>query len=205
MRNLYLLESLNLSHNKLQELQSSDFLQFPFLMHLDLSHNLLTSLPEAVAATTNLTYLNIGYNQISALEETFFSRLVNLTTAILSNNPITSLPASVAEATELTVLEVRQVSAVSLCTKTCDLQLRDTKLTAIPDLPSNITSLVITGGQLGEPNESVGLLSDLTECNLSHCGISSIGYPLLYLFAAQCSQWYVGSSLLDGSTFERFC
>ncbi|KAL0074197.1 hypothetical protein J3Q64DRAFT_1779040 [Phycomyces blakesleeanus] len=59
------LTSLSLANNTLARLQSLELLQS--LTHLDVSHNLLDRIPEALSCLFNLQYLNLAHNKISSV------------------------------------------------------------------------------------------------------------------------------------------
>lgn len=105
-RGLYLLESLDLRRNALSEVSAGELVAMPFLFALDLSHNSLTSVPQALEKLTVLTDLNLSNNKIASLECSF-APLVNLTRVNLSHNALDSTTAlQFSDAADLTELKV---------------------------------------------------------------------------------------------------
>ncbi|XP_017286207.1 volume-regulated anion channel subunit LRRC8D [Kryptolebias marmoratus] len=99
------LESLHLSHNKLESLSPALFL-LPKLRHLDVSHNSITVLPPDVGLVHNLQHLAINSNKLEALPKPLF-RCTKLKVLCLGNNALTTLPDAVGQLVQLTHLELR--------------------------------------------------------------------------------------------------
>ena len=78
------------------------------LCTLDLSHNLLGTLPDGIFMNTNLTSLDLSHNQLSTLTTTTLQGLTHLQTLDLSHNAITALPAGAF--TDLISLETLKIS-----------------------------------------------------------------------------------------------
>lgn len=110
---------LNLQNNQIKALRSQIFAGFKNLQYLDLSNNLLTTLPElfiapgsatelidlrlqnnqlqtlpaqAFANLQKLEFLNLADNQLTELSPQFFAALPNLKTLIVGRNLIKRLP-----------------------------------------------------------------------------------------------------------------
>lgn len=77
------------------------------LRKLDLSYNLLSTLPMSIYRLSSLTVLNLSNNELIALPETM-SALVSLKTVDLSCNHLTVLPCGLGMASELEHIFVRQ-------------------------------------------------------------------------------------------------
>jgi len=104
-RSLYLLESLNLKHNMLTEIDAVELTSMPFLFALDIADNSLTALPNVLDRLTLLTHIDASHNRISQLECSF-APLTNLTYVDLSHNAIESSNMDFSEAGDLTYINV---------------------------------------------------------------------------------------------------
>ncbi|XP_026170128.1 volume-regulated anion channel subunit LRRC8D [Mastacembelus armatus] len=99
------LESLYLSHNKLESLPPALF-TLPKLRHLDVGHNSITVLPSDVGLLNNLQHLAINSNKVEMLPKQLF-RCNKLKGLCLGHNALTSLPESVGQLVQLTQLELK--------------------------------------------------------------------------------------------------
>lgn len=75
------------------------------LKHLSLSHNLLTTLPQAINSCCHLERLNLESNKLTVIPEAVFS-LAALRVLQLSDNSIKVMPASIAHLSALRMLLV---------------------------------------------------------------------------------------------------
>ena len=80
--------------------------ELPKGTHLDLSHNLLTWLPEDFGQLTHVTHLDLSKNQVTELPE-YFGQLKNLKWLDLSNNLLTCLPVSFSQLKNLKWLDLK--------------------------------------------------------------------------------------------------
>ena len=117
------------------------------LTSLDLSNNLLTSLPDSIEQLTNLTSLNLSNNSLTSLPESI-EQLTNLTSLSLSSNSLTSLPESIRQLTNLISLDLSNNSLTVLSESIGRL--------------TNLTSLHLGANKLTELPESIGQLTNLT-------------------------------------------
>ena len=88
------LVDINLSHNKIHQLKSDQFIDLKSLKYLNLSHNQIQSLDQLnLTNSFELIELDVSYNQISHLSaDLFHACLKNLKKIDLSYNEIANLP-----------------------------------------------------------------------------------------------------------------
>ncbi|XP_060127311.1 leucine-rich repeats and immunoglobulin-like domains protein 1 [Zootoca vivipara] len=82
---------LNLSHNKLTEIDPSDFSNLPNLREVHLNNNELTAIPSLGAASAHITSLYLNRNKISSIEASQLEPYIALGTLDLSSNNITEI------------------------------------------------------------------------------------------------------------------
>nr|XP_060622385.1 leucine-rich repeats and immunoglobulin-like domains protein 1 [Anolis sagrei ordinatus] len=82
---------LNLSHNKLTEIDPSAFAKLPNLREVRLNNNELTAIPFLGAASAHITYLYLNRNKIHSIEASQLEPYVALETLDLSSNNITEI------------------------------------------------------------------------------------------------------------------
>ncbi|KAM3843682.1 leucine-rich repeats and immunoglobulin-like domains protein 1 isoform 2-T2 [Vipera latastei] len=102
---------LNLSHNKLTEIDPSAFTNLPKLREVRLNNNELTAIPSLGAASAHITslFLYLGNNRISVLDTKAFNSLSrSLLTLRLNKNRIVQLPVKAFKLPHLTQLELNR-------------------------------------------------------------------------------------------------
>ncbi|XP_062978120.1 leucine-rich repeats and immunoglobulin-like domains protein 1 isoform X2 [Elgaria multicarinata webbii] len=82
---------LNLSHNKLTEIDPSAFAKLPNLREVRLNNNELTAIPSLGAASAHITSLYLNRNKIHSIEASQLEPYVALETLDLSSNNITEI------------------------------------------------------------------------------------------------------------------
>ncbi|XP_039184698.1 leucine-rich repeats and immunoglobulin-like domains protein 1 isoform X1 [Crotalus tigris] len=82
---------LNLSHNKLTEIDPSAFTKLPKLREVRLNNNELTAIPSLGAASAHITSLFLNRNRIHGIEASQLEPYVSLETLDLSSNNITEI------------------------------------------------------------------------------------------------------------------
>ncbi|XP_057561071.1 leucine-rich repeats and immunoglobulin-like domains protein 1 isoform X2 [Hippopotamus amphibius kiboko] len=103
--------SLNLSYNKLSEIDPAGFEDLPNLQEVYLNNNELTAIPSLGAASSHILslFLNLASNRISTLESGAFDGLSrSLLTLRLSKNRITQLPVKAFKLPRLTQLDLNR-------------------------------------------------------------------------------------------------
>ncbi len=185
---LFNLKSLDLSFNKISfEFSNSNLSfrnSFPNLQTLNISNNLLKSLPEL---PSNLKYLNISNNSITSLN-ILPNSLDNL---ILDNNLITSISKLPENLKYLSVKSNKLTSLSELPKKLKSLTLDNnliasisklpenlTKfsasnnlLTSLPELPESLTQIILDNNLIKSlPN----LPNNLIQLNISHNSLTSL-------------------------------
>ncbi|XP_076984877.1 leucine-rich repeats and immunoglobulin-like domains protein 1 isoform X2 [Tamandua tetradactyla] len=104
-------QSLNLSYNKLSEIDPTDFEDLPNLQEVYLSNNELTAIPSLGAASSHIIslFLNLASNRIGTLESGAFDGLSrSLLTLRLSKNRLTQLPVKAFKLPRLTQLDLNR-------------------------------------------------------------------------------------------------
>ncbi|XP_061797063.1 volume-regulated anion channel subunit LRRC8D-like isoform X2 [Nerophis lumbriciformis] len=99
------LESLHVSHNKLETLPEALF-KLPKLRYLDVDHNLITVFPQDVGLLLDLQHLDITSNKLEVLPKNLF-KCTKLRVLCVGHNALTDLPESVGELVQLTHLELK--------------------------------------------------------------------------------------------------
>lgn len=97
------LASLTLRMNYFTTLEYEHISRFPFLSYLDVSHNLIKSLPESFGELRNLRFLNLKLNKLKTLPKTF-KNLNRLATLNLTENRFIGMPAILQHMTSLQTL-----------------------------------------------------------------------------------------------------
>lgn len=82
---------INLSHNKLTEIDPSAFAELPNLREVRLNNNELTAIPSFGAASAHITTLHLARNKIHSIEASQLEPYVALETLDLSSNNITEI------------------------------------------------------------------------------------------------------------------
>ncbi|XP_059519011.1 leucine-rich repeats and immunoglobulin-like domains protein 1 isoform X3 [Myotis daubentonii] len=104
-------QSLNLSYNKLSEIDPAGFEDLPNLQEVYLNNNELTAIPSLGAASSHIVslFLNLASNRIGTLESGAFDGLSrSLLTLRLSRNRITQLPVKAFKLPRLTQLDLNR-------------------------------------------------------------------------------------------------
>ena len=128
---------LDLSFNRLVQVQDTFFLQFLNLQRLNLSNNAITLLPATIGSCVQLRQIFLDSNQLSSIPEQLCS-LPHLEKLTLHNNALTQLPAALGKLKQLKSLTVNSNSLKSLpeflsaCSTLHELNAADNQLTAIP-------------------------------------------------------------------------
>jgi len=86
---------------------------FPFLMRMDLDHNLLREIPESLTKLKRLEFLDLGSNELTALPASM-DRLSGLRQLELGNNRLMSLPESFGQLPQLTTLSLHSNALLTL-------------------------------------------------------------------------------------------
>ena len=106
---LYNLEELYLSGNKLSTLPDSFGVKLKGLKVLDLSNNNFQRLPDALGGLNNLAYLNASSNRLASLPETL-NGLQSLEILNIENNTFRSIPQEVFQLSNLKYLFVEGIN-----------------------------------------------------------------------------------------------
>ncbi|XP_078517613.1 leucine-rich repeats and immunoglobulin-like domains protein 1 isoform X2 [Lissotriton helveticus] len=83
--------SINLSYNKLREIDRAAFEELPNLREVRLSHNDLTSIPLLGSASARISSLYLNHNKIQSIEASLLKPYRSLETLDLSSNNLTEL------------------------------------------------------------------------------------------------------------------
>ena len=106
LRQAHHLRGLHLSFNKLTFLPEMDIACLANICFLDLSSNLLTSLPSSLSSLTCLIDLKLSRNCLTSISPALFTTLSKLESLDLAHNQLVSLPQSVSGLTALTALHL---------------------------------------------------------------------------------------------------
>lgn len=158
-----LLRKLNLSHNKITEVEDGALYDLENLEELDLSHNQLTELPQAISQMYNLKRLILSYNKIKELPA-WITQLTKLEELFLDNNELSELPASLNVLIKLSRLDLQHNRIKQLPTK-------------IGQLPM-LTRLNLSHNSLIDVPDSLGNLKQLNILSLAHNQLESLPFPL---------------------------
>ena len=180
--NLEELQLLSLSKNGLDALPDlSDNLA---LRKLDVSHNKLTAVDEALAEHTELTHLRLNSNRIGMLPQGFFSKLTKLRLLHLGGNQMAALESGAFRNTKLTHLWLNSNGLSALPSKIftplrdlAALSLSKNALEEVPDFGKNtkLESLWLYSNQLTAlPDNAFAGLSNLRRLWLQSNQIQSI-------------------------------
>ena len=93
--------------NPMLGMESLDLDGFCSLCKLDLSHNLLSQLPESIGSLLSLTHLFLNDNFLSSLQPIIIRRLVNLQELDLRNNKLNNFSLDITELSCLRRLSVQ--------------------------------------------------------------------------------------------------
>ena len=175
---------VNLSNNELRELPAAIFADMPNLQTLNVSLNLLESLPgsESLAKCTLLSEVNIARNKLTSLPSCIV-HLPRLTRLICANNQLSDLPAERWLCQDLLILDIGHNKleslpmAVSDLPQLMELVANNNRLTSLPEkwASSKMRKVNLSGNRLTELPS--GLSSDwfqLDQLNLSHNEFSSL-------------------------------
>jgi hypothetical protein len=142
------------------------------LQSLDISYNLLTTLPDSIGQLKRLLSLGISGNQLKALPESL--DVTNLQVLDLSDNPITNLPRSLNKFAHLRVCFIQGRRSYYKYLETSDHftvfinQNQQEILSYITNQFTQLKSLDISSIQLTRLPESIGQLKQLQSLNLSY-------------------------------------
>ncbi|XP_054161051.1 leucine-rich repeats and immunoglobulin-like domains protein 3 [Oppia nitens] len=94
LNGLYQLKQLVIHHNSIDTLANSSVDLYPSLETIDLSHNLLTTIPNEFFSNRShrLTSVNFNNNRLTSIEKFSFDHLIHLEVLKLSKNKLSSLP-----------------------------------------------------------------------------------------------------------------
>jgi Leucine-rich repeat (LRR) protein len=156
---------INISGNLLFSLPA-EIGQLKNLKELDLHDNQLSTLPAEIGQLTNLTSLDISNNQLSELPAEIW-QLKNLTRLWLSDNQLSELPAEIGQLTNLTELVLPYNELSTLPAEIGQL--------------TELTVLILSDNQLSTLPAEIGQLKSLTELYLSRNKLSSLPAEILEL------------------------
>jgi ABC-type transporter Mla MlaB component len=138
---------------------------------LELGHNQLTTVPEALGNLARLTQMLLHQTQLTAVPETL-GHLAQLTQLNLNQNQLTAVPASLGNVAKLTQLHLHQnqltavPAALGNLAQLTHLYLHQNQLTAVPEALGNLaqlTHLDLGQNQLTAVPAALGNLAQLSE------------------------------------------
>eukprot|EP01112_Ceratiomyxa_fruticulosa_P021984 TRINITY_DN7930_c0_g1_i1.p1 TRINITY_DN7930_c0_g1~~TRINITY_DN7930_c0_g1_i1.p1 ORF type:complete len:619 (-),score=165.17 TRINITY_DN7930_c0_g1_i1:9-1865(-) len=141
------LEELNLSGNLLTTLPPL-ISNFPKLRSLILNGNQLTAIPPELGKLRNLEKLEVGNNQVSVLCKEI-GKLGKLEELSLTGNPIESIPPHIGGCSSLEVVDFSSCALqvipeeFTLCTRLMELNLGNNRLKYLPEGMGRMTRLVV--------------------------------------------------------------
>jgi hypothetical protein len=154
---------LHLSSLMMEGMLSPRIVFFRGLRELCMSHNQLTSLPDALCSMTHLTTLEVSYNRLTSLPESI-SDLRALVVLKASYNQMTSLPESIGDLRALTSLYVEFNRLTSLPESLFEL--------------SALENLFLGGNALTEVSGACGELRSLESLDVSNNRLSALPVEL---------------------------
>uniref|UniRef100_A0A0K0FF06 Gp150 protein (inferred by orthology to a D. melanogaster protein) n=1 Tax=Strongyloides venezuelensis TaxID=75913 RepID=A0A0K0FF06_STRVS len=189
-----LIEKLDLSQNKLRNLEINGFWHFPSLKNLNISKNRIYDIPGGVfRQLKNLELLDLSYNYLYKIERAYFSDLVGLKTMYLNNNNVSNISEAVFFLQKnLTLLDVSHNKLKGLDTQwTFELK--------------NLKKLDLTGNQLSYIHPYFfSHCPNLIELNLNYNNLKRLEYEyfgyLLKLKSFYISHNYI--NYLDKALFN---
>ncbi len=179
------LRSLSAANNSLLELHD-DISRLDELENLDLSHNDLKTLPASIGYLTKVTNLNLSHNKLTALpSEVSFLR--DLSTLELTGNSLEELPDSMCDLSKMECLYLRQnllkkMPNLRNCSHLKEMHLGSNRLEIVTEedvsnIP-NVTTLDMRDNKITSvPDELVNLQS-LERLDLANNDLHSVPYAL---------------------------
>ncbi|OHT05381.1 hypothetical protein TRFO_05969 [Tritrichomonas foetus] len=170
---------LNLSNNLLKSLPES-FVCPPEMTKINLSNNFLTSIPKSFLNSIKLENMNLSNNKITNLEPFRFRQLRNLN---LSNNLLTELPDCFEISNYLTVLNIAFNQITDLphslvsCNEMLELNCTSNKFDHFPPVVfslGNLRTLVFAGNIITTIPDSLSGLFKLQNFDLSNNHVISL-------------------------------
>ncbi|CAG5096837.1 Similar to fliI: Protein flightless-1 (Drosophila melanogaster) [Cotesia congregata] len=131
--------NLNLSHNQIETIPNSLFINLTDLLFLDLSYNRLETLPPQTRRLSNLQTLNLNHNPLGHFQLRQLPSLMNLTTLQMcdTQRTLNNIPSSLESLTNLQELDLslnslpRVPDALYLLSNLKRLNLSDNEITEI--------------------------------------------------------------------------
>ncbi|KAK3097461.1 hypothetical protein FSP39_009834, partial [Pinctada imbricata] len=145
------IKDLVLTMNNLETIPDDIFSNLINLDHVDLSHNVLRSIPESIGKCKKLRYLGLQENNLTDLPMTL-SMCVNLMRINISRNKMDAVPAAIPQCSSLEIL-----------------MMSDMFITSLPEemgFMDNLEILYANGNCLTEVPESFSMLQRLTDLSL---------------------------------------
>uniref|UniRef100_A0A8D8S4Y6 Protein flightless-1 n=1 Tax=Cacopsylla melanoneura TaxID=428564 RepID=A0A8D8S4Y6_9HEMI len=184
---LQCLRTLNLRYNKIKNSGIPvDLFHLEDLTTLDLSHNNIKSIPDALENAKSLLVLNLSHNTINNIPNSLFMNLTDLLFLDLSNNNLEALPPQMRRLTMLQTLvldnnplghfHLRQLPSL---TNLQTLRMRNTQRN-LSNMPQSLSNLVLLSeldlshNEFTRVPESLYTLSALKRINLSHNKITDL-------------------------------
>ncbi|XP_041971218.1 leucine-rich repeat neuronal protein 3-like [Aricia agestis] len=183
-------QTLNLSRNAVERIDTAAFRELQALRVLDLSHNKLTTerlsphafegrfSPEEFEPLGAMRVLNLAYNELHSLHQDLFEHLPELTELDLSGNPLTTLD-------HATLISISSLQMLKV------LRMRDCGLTEIPDkflhTPRFLERLDLSANSLTAVPQELDETKNLLYLNLNQNPIPELdmasedhpGFPVL--------------------------
>ncbi|XP_037300992.1 LOW QUALITY PROTEIN: leucine-rich repeat-containing protein egg-6-like [Manduca sexta] len=212
------LTSINLSNNIIKKIDvSSGEYVYERLTHIDLSHNYLVSLPDAIFHRfRELEYLDLSYNYIDAVTPITFEGCQNLLYLNMTHNRISDINSSLIRFSKLITLSFKNNKLYEVKRSDLDsltnLKRLDLSSNSIANLDANafdnmnlLTSLDLSGNQLKTiAKQMFANLNDLKEINLA--GNHFLVLPRGIFKGKTVSSFLIQDNALTGSivrgTFE---
>ncbi|XP_063632622.1 leucine-rich repeat neuronal protein 3-like [Cydia splendana] len=183
------IEELNLSNNKIENIENASFRDLQEMRVLDLSYNRLTSKlsphafegkfsAEEYEPLSSMRTLNLAYNQFHSLNQDLFEHLPELTSLDLTGNPLTTID-------HVTLIAISSLPMLK------DLRLRSCQLTEIPDkflhTPRYLEYLDLSDNKLTMVPQELEETKNLVYLNLNQNPIveldmdkeEALGFPML--------------------------
>ena len=158
------LKVIDVSRNKISKIETP--ISLPNLADLNLSHNMLTELPDCWGGLRSLAKLDLSHNRLTSLPPSI-GKMAGLQIFIVEKNELSSLP-NLGGSKKLTTLQLAKNAlsdcpALTTCANLETLDLTQNGLSALPKLPSSgIVKLLVSSNALPQLNGPVlfGMVSN---------------------------------------------